>query len=443
MPPCTLSETAPADTVVLKRTEPKEISVPSWRPWLPPALEKRRVRIYVTGQIVSVLGGWFQQVALSWLVYRLTGSVFLLGVTGFLLNISYLLFGGVAGSLVDRLPRLPSLILIDLVLALLAALLAALTFAGVEDIQVYLCVAAAIGAANAFEMPVRQSLFKDIVEDRNLLPSAIALSAMVFNAGRMVGPAIAGALLLYMSEAWCFVINAVSYGGIIAALVAMKLPASASSFSPPRPKTSMRENLHALGAFPAVRYLLPTIAALGLFATPYVSLMPSIVSSFYDGRSSTMGLLMGSAGIGALGSALYLALQPGYSRQLRLLSIAPLFVGAALVLFSLSRSVALSMLLLAVMASSLMLTTNSINVILQQSTPDAWRGRVIGLYAMAFAGTAPIGSLLAGYIAARIGIPATLAINGVIVIAAGLIGRWRLHTHPEAMRTLMRSLRAH
>ena len=156
-----------------------------------------------------------------------------------------------------------------------------------------------------------------------------------------------------------------------------------------------------------------------------------------------MGLLMGSAGVGALASATYLALQPGYSRQLRLLSAAPLFVGLALMLFALSQSVPISMVLLACMAASLMLTTNSINVILQQSTPDEWRGRVIGLYAMSFAGTAPLGSLLAGVIAARIGIPATLALNGLLVIAAGLVARWRLHNHPEAMRTLMRSLRAH
>ncbi len=417
--------------------------MPSWRPWMPPALEKRRVRIYLAGHVVSVLGGWFQQVALSWLVYRLTGSVFLLGLTGFLLNISYLLFGGLAGALIDRLPRLPFLILVDLVLAALALLLAVLDFAGVTDIRVYLAVAALIGVANAFEMPVRQSLFKDIVEDRNLLPSAIALSAMVFNAGRMIGPALAGALLLYVSEAWCFVINAVSFSGILIALWMMQLPASASAFAPARAKTSLRESLHVLAAFPAVRYLLPTAAALGMFATPYVSLMPSIVAEFFDGRSVTMGLLMGSAGVGALGSALYLSLQPDYSRQLRLLTGAPLIVGLVIILFAMSRSLPISMLLLAAMAASLMLTTNSINAILQQSTPDEWRGRVIGVYAMSFAGTAPLGSLLAGACADRIGIPATLAINGLLVIAAGAVGRWRLYTHPEAMRTLMRSLRAH
>jgi MFS family permease len=415
--------------------------VPNWRLWMPPALEKKRVRIYVAGHVVSVLGDWFQQVALSWLVYRLTGSVFLLGLTGFLLNISYLLFGGVAGALIDRVPRLPLLVGLDVTLAVLAMLLAVLDFAGVTDVRVYLVVAALIGVAKAFEMPVRQSLFKDIVEDRNLLPGAIALSAMVFNAGRMIGPAVAGALLLYVSEAWCFVINAVSFTGILLALWMMDLPPSASAYAAPRARVSWRENLHVLMAFPAVRYLLPTSVALGLFATPYVSLMPSIVATFFDGRSLTMGLLMGSAGIGAFGAASYLSLQPGYSRQLRLLTGAPIVVGLAIVLFALSRSVAMSMILLAGMGASIMLTTNSINAILQQSTPDEWRGRVIGLYAMAFAGTAPLGSLLTGFVAARVGLPATLAMNGALVIAAGLIVQARLHNHPEAMRSLMRSLR--
>ena len=416
--------------------------MPTWRPWMPPALEKPRVRQYVAGHIVSVLGNWFQQVALSWLVFRLTDSVFMLGLTGFLLNISYLLFGGIAGALIDRVPRLPFLILVDVILAALSAVLAGLVFSGVTDIRAYLVVAALIGVANGFEMPVRQSLFKDIVEDRRLLPSAIAISAMVFNTGRMIGPALAGVALLYVSEAWCFLINAVSYAAIIAALIAMKLPASASTFSAPRPKTSLRETLHLLGEFPAVRYLLPTVVALGLFATPYVSLMPSIVTTFFDGQSSTVGLLMSASGVGALGSALYLSLQPNYARQLRLLSSAPLVVGAALMAFAASRSLIASMLLLLALSSSMMLSTNSINAILQQSTPDEWRGRVIGLYAMAFAGMAPLGNLLAGAIAARIGIPATLALNGLLVIAAGLIGRWRLHNHPEAMRTLMRALRS-
>jgi MFS family permease len=342
----------------------------------------------------------------------------------------------------DRLPRLQFLVAIDIVLALLAALLAGLVAAGVTDITVYLIVAALIGIASGFEMPVRQSLFKDIVEDRHLLPSAIALSAMVYNVGRMVGPALAGVMLLFLSEAWCFALNAASYAAIIAALFAMRLPLDARIAHPAPAKIPLRDSLHALTALPGVRYLLPTVVALGLFATAYAALMPSIVAAFFDGRSSTVGLLMGASGLGALAGATYLSMQPGYTRQLRLVSAAPFVVGLVLIAFAWSRSLALSMLLLALLGVAMMLTSNTTNALLQQSTPDEWRGRVIGLYAMAFAGTAPLGNLLAGALAERFGLTATLTLNGLAMIAAAVIGNYRLHNHPEAMRTLIRSLRS-
>jgi MFS family permease len=316
--------------------------VADWQLWLPPALSKPRFRLYVAGHAVSVIGGWIQQVAIAWLVFRLTNSAFLLGLAGFLLNIFYLLLGPLAGLAADRLPRLKTLIVIDIVLAALSTLLVGLAAAGVETVAAYLGVAALIGAANAFEMPVRQTLIRIIVEERALVTSALGMSAMVFNVGRMVGPAIAGIVLAYLSEAWCFALNALSYAAIIAALLAMRLPPEpawpAASLGAAQ---SFSESLQVLFAFPAVRYFLPVCVALGLLATPYVPLMPSIVSHFFDGQSSTLGLLMSSAGIGALASATYLSLQPGYGRQIRLMTIAPIAVGAALALFAWSRSLPL------------------------------------------------------------------------------------------------------
>ncbi len=412
-----------------------------WHLWLPPALAKPRFRLYAAGHTIAVIGAWIQQVALSWLVFRLTGSVFLLGVTGFLLNISFLLLGPIGGLSADRFPRLQLLIAIDLVLAACAALLALMAASGVTSIAAYLAVATLIGAANAFEMPVRQTLVRDIVEERSLITSALGVSAMVFNVGRMVGPAIAGLVLAYLSEAWCFALNALSYGGIIAALIAMRLPPQA-----PRPVPAgaaaqgFAAALSVLFAFPAVRYLLPTVIAIGLFATPYVPLMPSIVATFFDGRSFTLGLLMSSAAIGALISAAYLSLQPRYGRQLRLVTLAPLAVGVALALFAWSRSLPFSLVLLAVMGGAALLGANATNAMLQQSVPDEWRGRVVGVYSMSFAGTAPIGGLVAGWLAERIGLTATLTVNGLLIVAVGLLGRWRLHNHPEALRGLMRSL---
>ena len=159
----------------------------------------------------------------------------------------------------------------------------------------------------------------------------------------------------------------------------------------------------------------------------------------YDGRSSTLGLLMSSAAVGALAAA-YLSLQPGYGRQLRLQTVAPLAVGVALTLFACSRMLPLSGLLLAIMGGAAMLGVNATNAMLQQSVPDEWRGRVIGVYSMSFAGTAPIGGLLAGWLAEHIGLTATLTLNGLIIVAVGLLGRWRLHNHPEALRGIMKSL---
>jgi MFS family permease len=411
-----------------------------WHLWLPPALAKPRFRLFIAGHSVTVVGGWVQQVALSWLIFRLTGSSLLLGFTGFLLNIFYLLLGPLAGLAADRLPRLKALIGIDLVLAALSAALAVMAARAAADVRIYLVLATLIGLCNAFEMPMRQTLIREIVGERALIPSAIGVSALVFNVGRIIGPAIAGLMLVFVSEGWCFAINALSYGAIIAALVAMRLPHGGGSAPASLPARGPLEGLAVLLSFPAVRYLLPTVVAIGLFATPYVPLMPSIVGSFFDGQSSTVGLLMAASGIGAVASSTYLALQPAYGRQLRLVAIAPLGVGLLLAALAWSRHLALSCLLLAAMGATILIAVNTTNGLLQQSVPDAWRGRAIGVYSMAFAGTAPVGGLLAGWLAEHVGLAATLTLNGMAIIAAGLLGRWRLHNHPEALRGLMRSL---
>jgi MFS family permease len=403
--------------------------------YLPPALSKPRVRIYAAGHAISVLGGWLQQIALSWLIYRLTGSIFLLGLTGFLLQIPYLLLGPFTGAVVDRVPRLPLLIAIDLILAALAATLAVLAAVHVTDIRIYLTIATLIGIASAFELPARQSLFTAIVDDdRSLLPSAIALSGVIFNAGRMVGPAIAGVMLLYLSEAWCFAINAVSFFGIIAALVAMKLPPQTiHPISPTGHQPTFFESITFLWSLPAVRFLLPMTACVGLFGVSYIHLMPSIAHTFFDGTSSLVGLLMSGAGIGAMSAAGFLSMQRGTSRQARLVTIAPFVLGLAILLFSLSRTLPVSFVLLAVMGCSIMLTSASTNVLIQQSVPDAWRGRAISLYSMSFQGMAPLGNLLAGAMASWIGLPTTLALNGVLILAAACVLHWRLRLEPGAL----------
>ena len=409
--------------------------------FLPPAFAKPRYRIFAAGQAMSVLGSWIQQVALAWLVYRLTGSVFYLGLTGFLLQIPHLFIAAAAGFLIDRLPRVKTLIAINVTLAALASALALLVLAGVTRIEPYLGIALAIGICNACEAPARQSLLGTIVEDRALLSSAIGFNSVLFNTGRMIGPAIAGVLLAHLSESVCFALNALSFIGIIGALFAMRLkdepPDPAKAAAPP----AIRESIARLWSLPVARYLLPSASAVALFALPLNQVMPSVAVDFFRGDPGTVGLLLSSTGLGAMSAALFLSMQRNHRMQLRVVQIGPLIAGLALLAFSFSRTLWLSLPLLAIMGAFVLSTSVSTNTLLQQSVEDSWRGRVIGLYFTFFIGMAPFGQLLAGSLAARFGIGPTLAFNGGMMMLAAVIAQLRLRTDPAVYARLRESVR--
>lgn len=403
--------------------------------YLPPAFAKPRFRLFAAGQALSVVGSWIQQVALSWLVYRITGSVLLLGVTGFLLQISHLFIAPIAGFLIDRLPRAALLIAINAWLAMLAALLAALALAGVESITLYLALAVLIGVGNACEAPTRQSLLGAIVEERSLLPSAIGVNSALFNSGRMIGPAIAGVLLTRFSEGVCFAINAVSFVGIIGALIAMRLPDTQSLSLRVAPGSlAVRDTLARFAEIPVARYLLPTASALALCALPLNQLMPSIAVGFFGGDAGLVGTLLSASGLGALSAALFIAMQRNHRVQLTLVQVAPVLAGIGLIAFSQSRSLWLSLPLLVLVGAFVLATSVSTNTLLQQSVGDDWRGRVIGLYLTFFLGIAPLGNLLSGWLASHAGLGPTLAINGAVVAAAGLLAQVRIERDGARVR---------
>jgi MFS family permease len=397
--------------------------------------------LFAAGQALSVLGSWIQQVALAWLVYRLTGSVFLLGLTGFLLQIPHLFIAPVAGFVIDRLPRAALLIAINAVLAVLAGLLAVLALAGVENVTIYLTIAFVFGVANACETPTRQALLGAIVEDRALLPSAIGFNSVVFNTGRLIGPAIAGVLLSRFSEGVCFAINAMSFIGIIGALIAMRLPETQSlSLRATVAPLDIRGTLARLATIPVARYILPSASMVALCALPLNQLMPSIAVDFFGGGPNVVGLLLSGSGAGALMAALYLSMQQNPRMQLRLVQIAPIVAGLALMAFSQSRSLWLSLPVLAVVGAFVLTTSVSTNTLLQQSVDDAWRGRVIGLYLTFFIGMAPLGNLLSGWLASMVGLGPTLLIDGALVAGAGLIAQVRITRHPGTRAELRRSV---
>ena len=404
--------------------------------FLPPALSKPRFRLFAIGQAISIIGGWIQQIALSWLIYRLSGSVFLLGVSGFLTQIPFLVVSPFAGALTDRVRRVRMLVIVNAILAILATVLAIMAALGVEDVRIYLALALCSGTVTAFETPARQALLSVIVEDRKLLPSAIGVNSMLFNMGRIIGPTIAGILLLRLTEAWCFALNALSFGAVIIALILMRLPDLIPERKDGQKGIALAETIAYLRRHPAARYLLPTVTAVAVFALPYQHIMPSIAVDFFGGNTSTLGLLMSSVGAGALVTAIILAMQTSTRVQLLLVRFAPFVIAVTLIAFSQSRSLPLSMFLLAVLGGSILMTSASTNTIMQQSVEDAWRGRVIGIYIMCFVGMAPLGNLLTGAIAEHFGLGPTLAMNGVLILIAVGITQYRFATDPTAMERL-------
>lgn len=407
--------------------------------WMPPALASPRIRTYVAGHLVSVIGTWFQTIALSWLVYRLTGSAFLLGATGFALQLPYLIVSPFAGIAVDRLPRVTLLILVDCVLAALSVVLAIVAWLGVTDVRVYLFLALLIGTANAIETPARQSLFTVLVEDRALLPSVIGISSATFNLGRLLGPALAGIALLSVSEAACFLINALSYFAIIAALVRMKLPNVSANAGPSTAVLSPLAGFRELAGLSAVRYLLPTMAGIGLFGVAHIHLMPSIADRFFGGGAGTAGLLMAATGLGALGASITFTFARTGRLMLRLVRYAPLGLGFGLVGLSQSRSLLIAIPAMLVIGYAVMASAASTNTLIQQSVPEALRGRAISLYLMAYNGMGPFGNLLAGAVAEWVGLGTSLLLNGFLILLIAVLALRRLGQHPAAEQDLARA----
>ncbi len=403
------------------------------------ALRYRNYRLFFGGQLVSLIGTWLQQVALSWLVYRLTGSALLLGVVGFAGQIPAFLLSPLAGVMVDRWPRHRVLLITQTLMMLQAGVLAALVLLGQIEIWMLLALAAFQGIVNAFDMPARQAFVVQIVEDRADLPNAIALNSSMFNGARLVGPAMAGILVAAVGEGWCFLLNSVSYLAVLIALLMIRVAPQALAPGRPNIFASVREGSGYAFGFPPIRALLLLIAVISLVGMPYTVLMPVFATEVLGGNATTLGWLMAASGSGALASALYLASRHTVLGLGRIIILGVLLFGGGLVAFSFSRELWLSLLLMVVSGGGMMLQMASGNTVLQTIVEEDKRGRVMSLYSMAFMGMAPFGSLLAGWLSSRIGAPTTLAICGGLAALAGLVfGRMlpalREHVRPIYVR---------
>jgi MFS family permease len=389
------------------------------------AFRHRNYKLFFGGQLVSLIGTWMQSVAESWLVYRLTGSSAMLGVAAFASQAPVLLFATIGGAVADRVDRHRIIVITQILSMILPLTLAVLTLTGSVKVWHVMALAACLGVVNAFDIPARQAFIVDMVGREDLM-NAIALNSSMVNGARVVGPAIAGLLVAAVGEGWCFLLNGISYLAVIAGLLMMDVP--------PRPRARggrsvLRDTIEGfrfvIGTAPVLALLL-LLGTVSLAGMPYAVLMPIFADKILHGGPRGLGLLMGATGVGALGGALSLAMRSGVSGLGRWVATSASAFGVWLILFSLSRVFWLSALLLVPLGASMMVEMASSNTLIQAMVPDALRGRVMAVYSIMFMGMAPIGALMAGSVAERLGAPNTVAIGGLICVAASTVFAARL-----------------
>ena len=388
------------------------------------ALKHKNFRLFFSGQFISLTGTWMQSVAQSWLVYRLTGSVVLLGLIGFASQIPVFLLAPIGGAIADRYDRRRILIITQTAAMIFAFSLAILTLT--ENIQVWhlFVIAALFGIANAFDIPTRQAFAVDMVGKEDLI-NAIALNSSMFNGARIVGPALAGLLVAAIGEGWCFFINASSYVAVVAGLLLMKITIEV------RPKigsaiSNIAEGFGFVAKTAPVRALLLLLGLVSLMGMPYAVLMPIFADKILGGGSGTLGFLMGASGIGALLAALNLAMRKGVFGLGKWVALASAGLGLSLILFSFSNVFWLSALLLIPVGFSMMTQMAASNTLVQSMVPDDLRGRVMSVYAMMFMGMAPLGALTAGVLANHLGAQNTVALGGSVCILGSIFFGLRL-----------------
>ena len=382
------------------------------------ALRYRNYRLFFSGQIVSLAGSWITTTATSWLVYRLTGSALLLGLVGFAGQFPAFLLGPFAGILVDRLDRRRLLVATQIISMVQSFVLAALTLGGHITVEMIVVLNVIQGVVNALDMPGRQAFLIELIEDKNDLSNAIALNSSMVNVARLLGPSIAGVVIAATSEGWCFVIDGVSYVGVIGALIAMRTaPRPVRAGNRPGAWHQFVEGWRYAFGFRPIRSIILLLALVSLVGVPYSVLMPVFAATVFHGGPHTLGLLMGASGCGALAGALWLATRRSVLGLGRIIVGASAAFGIGLIGFSFAPALWLAVPCLVVAGCGFIVQMASSNTIIQTIVDEDKRGRVMSFYMMAFLGTVPFGSLIAGWMSSRIGAPHTLLLGGICCLA--------------------------
>lgn len=403
----------------------------AWR-----ALRHRNFRLFFTGQSISLVGTWMTRIATSWLVYRLTGSALLLGVVGFAGQIPTFILAPFAGVLVDRLNRRNLLVWTQILAGVQSLAMAALTLAKVITIHEIIALSAFQGLINAFDMPGRQAFLVQMVEEKHDLGNAIALNSSMVNMARLIGPALAGIVIAAVGEGYCFAIDGFSYVAVVVSLLMMTIQVAPLRRATNSMVEQLREGWSYVTRSHPIRTILTLFALLSLMGMPFVVLMPIFASQVLHGGPHTLGFLMGASGVGALVSAISLALRKNVRGLTSMIQISAAVFGAGLVLFGLSHNLLLSLFLMTVVGFGMMQGMAASNTVIQTLVPEDKRGRVMSYYTMAFVGMAPFGSLLAGSLAHRFGAPHAIMITGTFCIAGAVWFTTRLKSIRDVMRPI-------
>ena len=377
----------------------------------------RNFQLFFGGQLISLIGTWMQNIAQAWLVYRLTGSSLLLGAVSFTGQIPIFFLAPLGGIVADRSSRRRVVIGTQTASMLLAFALAALTLSKTVQVWHVFVLASLLGVVNAFDIPARQSFQVEMVGKADLM-NAIALNSSMFNASRVIGPAIAGVLVAAIGEGWCFFANAVSYLAVITGLLLMTIEDRTPSVRGESPLADVAEGFRFVVRNAPVHAILMLLGVVSLTGMPYAVLMPIFADRILHGGPRALGWLMGCAGVGALGGALRLASRTHLKGLGGWLPLASFAFGATLIGFAWSRAFWLSACILVPVGFSMMIEMASSNTLVQSMVPDELRGRVMAVYSMVFMGMAPFGALIAGAAADRLGAPWTVTGSGVICMIA-------------------------
>jgi MFS family permease len=379
------------------------------------ALQHRNFNLWFRGQIISLMGTWMQQTAQGYLIFELTRSPAYLGYVGFAAGVPAWLFTLYGGVIADRIDRRKLLLITQTSMMILAFILAALVFSDLVQPWHILVLAFALGVANAFDAPARLAIVSEMVA-REDLTNAIALNATMFNTGSAIGPAVAGLAYALIGPAWCFMLNGVSFIGVIAALLLMKITPRSIAARRGSAWSELMEGMRYIAASPTIRTLILLVSITALFGISSTTLFPAWAVSILGGDATTTGLLQSARGMGALASALMIASLGRFKFKGRLLTLGSLAFPLLMLAFAFVRWLPLSLLVLVGSGMTIILVMNLANALVQTLAPDELRGRIMAIYSLTFFGLLPVGALWTGAFAEAASEPSAIILGATIML---------------------------